>query len=151
MPENRKEEIVFTLMMACGMVLVMSCYNALYHLGWNGPWLLAALQNFSREYILAVPVAYFIGSPITKRITEKVWPWKRYFFIGMGIFTPCIMAPLMTTLIHLLFLGVTDLAVLLPAYARNLPGAMAFQLFLVGPVVRRSFRSWKTRFVKRCV
>lgn len=143
MPENRKEDIVFTLMMACGMVLAMSSYNALYHLGWHGPWLKAALGNFSREYFLALPVAYFIGSPIALRLTQKFWPWKRYFPIGMGIFTPCIMAPLMTTLIHVLFLHVHSWTVLLPAYARNLPGAMVLQLILVGPLVRACFRKWK--------
>ncbi|WP_416182498.1 DUF2798 domain-containing protein [Acidaminococcus timonensis] len=94
MPETRKEAVIFTCMMAFGMVLGMASYNSLLHLGWQGPWISAALQNFFHEYFLAVPVAYFIGSPIAMRLTIRFWPWKeRLFPIGMGIFTPCIMAP----------------------------------------------------------
>ncbi|WP_071141929.1 DUF2798 domain-containing protein [Acidaminococcus timonensis] len=149
MPETRKEAVIFTCMMAFGMVLGMASYNSLLHLGWQGPWFSAALQNFFHEYFLAVPVAYFIGSPIAMRLTLRFWPWKeRLFPIGMGIFTPCIMAPLMTTLIHVLFFHVYSWSVLGPAFLRNIAGAMGIQLFLVGPVVRHCFGLWKFRKLK---
>ena len=38
LPATKKEEIIFTCMMAFGMVLGMSSYNALWNLGWQGPW-----------------------------------------------------------------------------------------------------------------
>lgn len=117
MPETRKEALIFTCMMAFGMVLGMASYNSLLHLGWQGPWFTTALRNFAREYFLAIPVAFFIGSPIAMRLTVRFWPWKeKYFPIGMGIFTPCIMAPLMTTLIHVLFFHVHSWSVLGPAF-----------------------------------
>ncbi|MCD2436616.1 DUF2798 domain-containing protein [Acidaminococcus sp. NSJ-142] len=141
MPQSRKEEIIFTCMMAFGMVLCMSCYNSVWFVGFSGNWVALALHNLSREYWLALPVAYFIGTPISHRLTLRFWPWKqKYFPIGMGIFTPLVMVPLMTTLIHLLLFQISDPAVIIPAYGRNYLAAIFFQLLLVGPLVRFFFR-----------
>ena len=63
------------------------------------------------------------------------------------IFT-CMMAPLMTTLIHVLFFHVYSWSVLGPAFLRNIAGAMGIQLLLVGPVVRHCFGLWKFRKLK---
>ena len=74
------------------------------------------------------------------RLTLRFWPWKeRLFPIGMGIFSASIMAPLMTTLIHVLFFHVYSWSVLGPAFLRNIAGAIGIQLLLVGPVVRHCF------------
>lgn len=146
LPTSRKEAIVFTCMMAFGMVLGMSGWNAFWHLGWEGPWIQAALRNMVREYWVALPVAYFIGSPLAFRLTRKFWPlpWQQKAFpIGMGIFTPLLMVPLMTTLIHFLFLDTLAPQILLPAYLRNYLFAWPLQLLLVGPTVRFLFGKLK--------
>lgn len=146
MPKNRKEAIIFTCMMAFGMVLCMASYNALLKVGWNGPWVRNGLAGFIREYFVALPIAYFIGSPIAHALTVRFWPWKeRLFPIGMGTFTPFVMAPIMTTVLHLFFFHVTDPAILGAAYFRNILGALFFQQIFVGPAVRTSFTKLMAR------
>lgn len=140
LPATKKEEIIFTCMMAFGMVLDMSSYNALWNLGWQGPWFQAALHNMLREYWVALPVAYFIGSPLAFRLARRYWHQKKTFPIGMGIATPLLMVPMMTTLIHFLFLHTTSPQILFPAYLRNYLFAWPLQLLLVGPLVRFLFR-----------
>ncbi len=143
LPQTKKEEILFTCMMAFGMVFGMASYNAVFRLGWEGPWLAAAVPNMVREYWLALPVAYFIGSPLALRLTRKYWPkhlQQRCFPLGMGIATPLLMVPLMTTLIHGLFMHTLAPQVLMRAYARNYLFAWPLQLFIVGPAVRFLFR-----------
>ena len=127
-------------MMAFGMVLCMASYNAVLRVGFGGPWLSQAIAGFVREYFVALPIAYFIGSPIAHALTVKFWPWKEKMFpIGMGTFTPFVMAPIMTTVLHLFFFHVTDPAILGLAYIRNILGALCFQQIFVGPAVRVTF------------
>ena len=45
-----------------------------------------------REYWVALPVAYFIGSPLAFRLARRYWHQKKTFPIGMGIATPLLMA-----------------------------------------------------------
>ena len=93
-----------------------------------------------REYWVALPVAYFIGSPLAFRLARRYWHQKKTFPIGMGIATPLLMVPMMTTLIHFLFLHTTSPQILFPAYLRNYLFAWPLQLLLVGPLVRFLFR-----------
>ena len=58
----------------------------------------------------------------------------------MGTFTPFVMAPIMTTVLHLFFFHITDPAVLVPTYGRNILGALFFQQIFVGPAVRAGVR-----------
>lgn len=142
MPQNKKQALIFTLMMAFGMVLGMAIYNAMLRIGWNGPWLTRALYSARLEYIFAVPIAFFLGGPLAKKLTINFWPQKwhaKNFGLGMSIFTPVVMVPIMTILITMGFQGNYNPQVALYSMGRNYLFAWPLQILLVGPLVRKSF------------
>ena len=142
MPQNKKQSLVFTLMMAFGMVLGMALYNALLRIGADGPWVVAALYSAGKEYLYAVPIAFFFGAPLAKSLTVRFWPRKWHannFGLGMSVFTPVVMVPIMTLLITMGFQGNYNPQMALYNMGRNYLFAWPLQILLIGPLVRKSF------------
>jgi hypothetical protein len=142
MPQNKKQSLIFTLMMAFGMVLGMALYNALLRLGQEGPWVRMALYSAGKEYLFAVPIAFFLGGPLAMKLTKYFWMQKCHaqnFGLGMSVFTPIVMVPIMTVLITVGFHGNYNFQAVLMGLGRNYLFAWPLQILLVGPVVRKSF------------
>jgi hypothetical protein len=142
MPQNKKQSLIFTFMMAFGMVLGMALYNALLRLGMDGQWVRTALYSARKEYLFAVPIAFFLGGPLAMQLTLRYWPekWRaENFGLGMSVFTPFIMVPIMTVLITVGFHGNYNPQAVLYGLGRNYLFAWPLQILLIGPIVRKSF------------
>ena len=62
MPETKKEQFIFTLMMAFTMVSFMASYNVFLRMGISYQAFLVILQKGIKEYICAVPIAFFLAA-----------------------------------------------------------------------------------------
>ena len=72
MPQNKRESLIYSVMMCFTMVLWMSIYNvALQHGAINGEVVAAAWLGFPVAYIFAVCCDRFVASPLAKGFAFK--------------------------------------------------------------------------------
>jgi MFS superfamily sulfate permease-like transporter len=142
MPVTKQQKFIFTLIMAAFMVGCMALYNSFLRIGFVPEAVSAAAMKGIKEYVLAVPVAFFIGSRaalyLAKRYAAKKIPSAFPYFVSF--FTVLVMVPMMTTIVYIMNMG---LAIELPALFHNMVRNYAFawpiQIIIVGPLVRYIF------------
>lgn len=147
MPKTKLQSVFFTALTAWLMVYAMTVYNTVLATGIfeNGTFL-SALGGMWVEYILIFLCAFFISSPIAKKLAFRiVKPGDRQIAIIAAI-------QLFTVIIQVAFASIIGVwhsggltAQFLPnyltAYCRNFAMALPLQLFAVGPLARAIFRA----------
>jgi hypothetical protein len=146
LPQNKFQDVIFTVFMAFVMVYAMICYNIALNVG--------GLQNFVflaafKEMLIMWPIAIalellFVGRLAQKLAFRFVTPGKDpviMIILGISAMSVCLMCPLMSFVATILFknAGTEFVAVWLQTTAMNFPMALCWQIFFAGPLVRNVF------------
>ncbi len=143
MPQGKKEQILFGLMMAPLMVYGMIVYNiAIEFGGLSNEVFVIALH----ELIIMAPIAFILEGTFVSKLSFKLafkvaHPEDRDIFKIFAIQTSIvmIMCPIMSLIATLLFADVTAstlVATWIQKYVINLPFALFWQIVICGPLVR---------------
>ena len=153
LPQNKFQDIIFTIFMAFVMVYAMICYNISLNVG--------GMQNFIflaafKEMLIMWPVAIafellFVGKIAQKLAFRFVTPGKDpviMIILGISAMSVCLMCPLMSLVATILFkdAGTEFVAVWLQTTAMNFPMALCWQIFFAGPLVRNVFGFFVRKF-----
>ena len=146
LPQNKFQDVIFTIFMAFVMVYAMICYNIALNVG--------GLQNFVflaafNEIIIMWPIAIalellFVGKLAQKLAFRLVTPGKDpmiMMIMAISAMSVLLMCPLMSLAATVLFkdAGSEFIAVWLQTTALNFPMALCWQIFFAGPLVRNVF------------
>ncbi len=146
LPQNKKQDIIFTIFMAFVMVYAMICYNIALSVG--------GMQNFVflaafKELLIMWPIAIALELIFVGRLAQKfafrfVTPGKDpmiLIILAISAMSVCLMCPLMSFAATLLFknAGKEIIAVWLQTTAINFLMALCWQIFFAGPLVRNAF------------
>ena len=145
MPKNKKQGIIFSLMMVFVMVYGMVCYNiAMAKGGMTNEIFLLAFY----EMPIMWPIGFIIEGLVVGKLAKKlafsfVSPEDKKIMIILAIssMTVCLMCPIMSFIATLLFghAGNQFIAVWLQKTVLNFPMAFFYQIFFAGPLVRKIF------------
>lgn len=148
MPKTKFQSIVFTFMTSILMAYFMIVYNIAINsgVGLVNATFLAALKELPLEEIIVFVLAYFVASPIAKklefRIVNPQTENKMFVILSIQTFTVCVMVPLMS--IYALFtqnlLNENVICNYITLVCKNFVMAYPLQIFIVGPIVRNLFR-----------
>lgn len=155
MPTNKRESLIFTVVMCFCMVFWMSCYNiARAQGGMSLGVISAAWMGLPAGYIFAMLCDWFIAGPLAKKVAFRLFvkPTTPSRLIPIIVST-CMVVPMV--IIMSLF-GIFESSLHLPGgIASVLPSlpvlwiqnigwnfimAWPFQIIIAGPVVRYLFR-----------
>lgn len=145
MPENKFQDVIFTLIMATVMVYGMIVYNvALNTGGVTGMTFLMALHEMPIMVPIAFVLEFFVVGGLAKKLAFTVMrPTDRPQFItyAISICICCIMCPVMSLIATFLFKDTKTFGMWIQTWAMNFPMAILYQLFYCGPFVRFIFRT----------
>ena len=146
LPQNKFQDVIFTLFMAFVMVYAMICYNISLNVG--------GMQNFVfiaafKEMMIMWPIAVvlellFVGKLAQILAFRFVTPGKDpmiMIILAISAMSVCLMCPLMSLVATILFknAGAEFVAVWLQTTAMNFLMALCWQIFFAGPLVRNVF------------
>lgn len=150
MPQNKRESLIYTIMMCFLMVLWMSIYNVTIHSGgFSMKVLQAAWIGFPIAYIFAMVCDWFFVSGVAKGFAFRflVKPdsgtMKKVIAISSCMVTPMVILMSFYGALEVTFQTgmVSQLAII---WIKNIPKnfimALPFQLIIAGPVTRFLFR-----------
>ena len=152
MPTNKRESLIFTVIMCFLMVLWMSVYNVARVAGWElSPAVVAdAWLGFPLVYVVAMLLDVLVASRFAKWFAFRflVTPGqssKRAMTLAVSTMMVFPMVLLMSLYGALeAFTHVGDPAMILPTWASNIPwnfvAALPWNLLVAGPVARWLFR-----------
>lgn len=148
MPKTKMQNIVFTLITAFFMVYLMTVYNIaiISSNGLSNETFIVAFKSFYIEYPVAVLVAFFIGTPLAKRLAFRVVDPKKdnsfFIILFIQVFTVCIMVSLMSMFILFTKYSIDSnfVCTYITMVCKNFVMALPLQIFIVGPIVRNLFR-----------
>ena len=146
MPKTKLESVFFTAVTAWLMVYGMTLYNLVLATGsFTNASFLLALKEMWLEYILIALAAYFISSPVAKRLAFRVvQPGDRpiAIILTIQVFTVVCQVALASVLGVWHGFGFTSQFVpnYLLTYCRNFLLALPLQLLIAGPLARAVFR-----------
>lgn len=148
MPQTKFQNFVFTLMTAILMAYFMIVYNVAISSndGLANQTFLIALKEFRIEVIIVFFLAYFIASPIAKKLAFRIVDPKKdnkmLIILSIQTFTVLVMVALMS--IYALFIqhlvNSNIICNYITLFIKNFIMAYPLQIFFVGPVVRNVFR-----------
>ena len=154
MPKTKLESVFFTAVTAWLMVYGMTLYNLVLATGsFTNASFLLALKEMWLEYILIALAAYFISSPMAKRLAFRVvQPGDRpiAIILTIQVFTVVCQVALASILGVWHGFGFTSQFVpnYLLTYCRNFLLALPLQLLIAGPIARAVFRGLFRRGAK---
>lgn len=148
MPKTKFQNFIFTLMTAVLMAYGMIVYNVAISSADElvNQTFLVALKEFSLEGIIVFVLAYFVASPIAKKLAFKIVnpkdDNKMFIILSIQTFTVLTMVGLMS--IYALFaqhlINNNVICNYIVLYCKNFIMAYFLQVFFVGPLVRNVFR-----------
>jgi hypothetical protein len=147
MPKTKFEELIFTLLTSGLMIFLMGVYNvALNTGGLQYSTFIYALHSFPLEWGIGFLCAFFIAGKISKHFAfQIIQPTDRIIFkiLTIQTFTVCTMVPLMSLLGTIEASGITKntLVLWLQTIILNFIIAYPLQIFVVGPLCRKIFRT----------
>ena len=148
MPKTKFQNFIFTLMTVILMAYFMIVYNVAINSteGLVNKTFLIALKEFSLEGIIVFLLAFFIASPISKKLAFRIVNPKEdnkmLVILAIQTFTVLSMVGLMS--IYALFashlINSNVICNYIVLYCKNFIMAYPLQIFFVGPLVRNVFR-----------
>ena len=151
MPQNKRESIIFTVMMCFVMVFWMSMYNVALNMGGLSiESIQAGWLGFPIAYIYAMCFDWFLVSKIAKWFSFRfiVKPTSKPLHIILSI-SSCMVVQMVIVMsfygaLELCFEGHIGWDALVLTWLTNIPKnfimALPFQLLVAGPLVRKLFR-----------
>ncbi|QNK54357.1 hypothetical protein [Paenibacillus sp. PAMC21692] len=154
MPETKREELYFGLMMCTGMVVFMTFYNLATHGLLGSVSALEIIVQLAAAFVVAILLEMFVVGPLAHKAL-RVLPINKSKKAAVMISLACMMVTGMVLLMSLfgwLMSHGADLAAsppFLPGYfqlvLRNFVFALPLQLLVVGPLVRYLFGTIKRK------
>ena len=148
MPKTKFQNIIFTLITVILMTYSMIVYNIAINSsnGLVNQTFFIALQEFSVKCIVVFVLAYFVTSPIAKKLSFRIVNPKEdkqiFIILTIQTFTVLVMVCLMS--IYALFaqhlINSNFICNYLVLYFKNFIMAYPLQIFFVGPLARNLFR-----------
>ena len=148
MPKTKFQNFIFTLMTVILMAYFMIVYSVAINSqdGLINQTFLIALKEFPLEAIIVFLLAFFIASPVAKKLAFRIVnpekDNKMFVILSIQSFTVCIMVTLMS--IYALFaqnlINSNIVCNYLVLVCKNFIMAYPLQIFIVGPIVRNTFR-----------
>ena len=147
MPQTKKQEIAYTIMMVCVMVYAMVCYNISLEVG--GMQNFVFLAAFSELPIMGVIAflleSFVVGRSAMRLATSWFTPGKEkqvFLIAAISCLSAWMMCPLMSFFATLLFKDshhANFIAIWVQTTALKYPMAFLWQLCAAGPLVRFLF------------
>ena len=152
MPTNKRESLIFTVIMCFCMVFWMSVYNVARIHGWE-----FSLTTLAEAW-LGFPPAYIVAMLLDVLVASRFAKWFAFrFLVTPGVTSPRAMTLAISTMMvfpMVLFMSlygaleafthVGDAAMILPTWISNIPwnfvAALPWNLLVAGPVSRWLFR-----------
>ena len=148
MPKTKFQNFIFTLMTAILMAYCMIVYSVAINSpeGLVNKTFLTALKEFPIEGIIVFLLAFFVASPIAKKLAFRIVNPKEdnkmFIILSIQTFTVLTMVGLMN--IYALFaqhlINSNVICKYIVLYCKNFIMAYPLQIFFVGPLVRNIFR-----------
>lgn len=150
MPQNKRESLIYTIMMCFVMVLWMSMYNVSLHMGGlSSTSIRAGWLGFPIAYIIAMCCDWFLVSKIAKKIAFTYFVRPSSSTTRKAIAVSCCMVVPMVIIMS--FYGGLEVCIRtglwnelgilwLTNIPKNLLMALPLQLILAGPFIRFTFR-----------
>lgn len=148
MPKTKFQNFIFTLMTAVLMAYCMIVYSVAINSSERliNKTFLIALKEFPIEGIIVFLLAFFVASPIAKKLAFRIVNHKEdnkmFIILSIQTFTVLTMVGLMSLYAlfaqHLINSNVICNYIVL--YCKNFIMAYPLQIFFVGPLVRNVFR-----------
>ena len=150
MPQNKRESLIYTVLMCFLMVLWMSVYNvALHQGGLSMEVISAAWLGLPIAYIVAILCDWFLVSGVAKKFAFSFLVKPESSGLKKVIAVSCCMVVPMVVLMSLY--GALEGCISTGHYSslgimwltnipKNLIMALPFQLIIAGPVIRTVFR-----------
>ncbi len=145
MPKTKFQSVIFTAITAWIMVYIMTLYNTVLASGsFENYTFLIALKGMWLEYVIIFLCAFFISSPLAKRLAFRiVKSGDRPIFIILTIQIFTVVCQVALASILGVYHGYGFTAQLIPnyltTYCRNFIMALPVQLLIAGPIARRLF------------
>jgi len=148
MPKTKFQNFIFTLMTVILMAYFMIVYSISINssVGLVNATFLNALKEFPLEFIIVFICAYFIASPIAKKLAFRIVDPKKdnkmFIILSIQTFTVLVMVFLMSiyALISQHLINENIICNYIVLYCKNFIMAYPLQIFLVGPIVRNLFK-----------
>ena len=148
MPKTKTQNFIFTLMTAVLMAYSMIVYSVATNSpdGLVNKTFLIALKEFPLEGLIVFLLAYFVASPIAKKLAFRIVNLKEdnkmFIILSIQTFTVLVMVSLMS--VYALFarnlINSNIICNYIVLYCKNFIMAYPLQIFLVGPLVRNIFK-----------
>ena len=148
MPKTKFQNFIFTLMTAILMAYCMIVYSIAISSkeGLINNTFTIALKEFPLEGIIVFLLAFFVASPIAKKLAFRIVNPKKdnkmFIILSIQTFTVLTMVALMS--IYALFaqnlINNNIICNYIVLYCKNFIMAYPLQIFIVGPLVRNIFR-----------
>ena len=148
MPKTKFQNFIFTLMTAILMAYCMIVYSVAINSpeGLVNQTFLIALKEFPLEGIIVFLLAFFVASPIAKKLAFRIVNPKEdnkmFIILSIQTYTVLTMVGLMS--IYALFaqhlINSNIICNYIVLYCKNFIMAYPLQIFFVGPLVRNIFR-----------
>ncbi len=145
MPRNKRESLIFTLLMCSFMVFIMSIYNLSFEMGLSAETIKHAWLGFPLAFVVALVLDWFVVAGVAKKFAfrlagEKRYPLKMILLISTSMV--CGMVIFMSFYGALWKTGFSAevFHVWLTLMPRNFVVALPLQLLIAGPLVRFTFR-----------
>jgi hypothetical protein len=152
LPSNKKEEIIFGLMMVFGMVSIMFTYNTTLEGLWEEMTLVKGFTQFVLTFIIAFIIEAFVVGTIARKIAFKLPYNKSKKIYNIIAISTCMVVGMVSFMsVYGLISKIVTIGIdgtLISNYANllllNFVVAYPAQLLIVGPVARYVL----TNFVK---
>ncbi len=151
MPQNKRESLIYTVLMCFTMVLWMSIYNVTLHMGVLNPGTIReAWVGFPLAYVFAMCMDWFVVSGPAKGFAFRFLVKPESPVLKKVIAVSCSMVVPMVVIMSLYgalegCVKSGDFSSLLLIWLTNIPRnfvmALPFQLLVAGPLVRKVFRT----------
>ncbi len=148
MPKTKFQSFIFTLLTVILMAYSMIVYSIAINStsGLINQTFLKALKEFPLECVIVFILAYFIASPIAKKLAFRIVNPKKdnsmFVILSIQTITVLVMVGLMSIYAlfaqHLINSNVICNYIIL--YCKNFIMAYPLQIFFVGPLVRNVFK-----------
>lgn len=145
MPKNKKESLVYTVLMCGFMVFIMSVYNVSRMRGLSWISVQEAWMGFPIAYLIAMLCDWFLVGGLAKKIAFKVVgfeaePWKKILAVSTTMVCGMVIIMSMYGAIEAVGISSRTLFVWMTNIPWNFVMALPLQLLIAGPVIRFVFR-----------
>lgn len=145
MPQNKKESLIYTVLMCSFMVFIMSVYNISLYEGFSGESIQKAWMGFPLAFVVAFICDWFLVSGPAKRFAFRFLKPEDAVIKKIILISSCMICGMVVLMsLYGAFENVGISRHILLAWVKNIGKnlimALPLQLLIAGPFIRFIFR-----------